>query len=75
MGFDEVSKQWREDGVCKNGPLSFLVLNAYPFCRNLNLLLAILYSHPCIGVHDKPEEAEGPPRSNDEGFIWAEDRM
>lgn len=30
MGFDEVSMEWCEDGVCKNGPLSTSVLNNSP---------------------------------------------
>lgn len=70
MGFDEVSKEWREDGTCKNG--------AFSVCADgLPLLLESVITQPWIfaGVYDKPAEKDGSQRAHVESLVRAGDCM
>lgn len=60
MGFDEVrNASWEMD------PLATLCE-----CHHHRMFLRV-----CVGVYDKPEEANGPPGAHAEGLVRAKDFM
>lgn len=75
LGFDEVSQECCEDGICKNGSVSTSVLNISLCCQKYIVTLTGSNVAPHAGVHDKPAEASRPQGTYAEGTARAGDRL